>query len=799
MSIALAALGLEASAEEPEPVDQFGDLSCMIIQGLDSFDVDQAKRAMNDDVQVVLAAHPRAPLAGLAPVLQQRLLAGLLAAGRAEAEVAVTVNRDKMCMQAVVREGPVYECDEIRVAGADDFPVSDLVKRLTEPYPPGKAVKPKFLVGDSQQIVAWLDREGKQVDLEPAPWEPGKPAPLAEGSRKELQREVKLALEDLGYHLADFEVAVKADRESHLADLVIRFRDTGSPAVVETIEITGNEISSPEAILRYLDLPMGSRLGRRQLTQIDYELWRSGRFIKHNVATETFEGGKCKLRIEVVESPFAPAIDQPLSRDQTALLKAGRWLANPDAWQGDLVLSGTSAGTGVEVILSPRQGMLGSIFSRTNECTRSATFLGGSGIVGFYPGDLDAKIEAAPPEVRFYFQIQLSLQQQQKDTDKPFSIQMNAGFHNGSKYQDRPLLEATVAVEPAAAVAMATVRDTKVDWDGDVMKLTNAAEHVEIDARSGRLLCFRDQSDPESLQIRFEKGVFQRRHQELSRATAGRTNAFVSERPVSSLLGFLTREDVLRSLLSQVSEQSTDWKWEESDAKRVRLMHRLIELGALQPLDDWMCSGGDKPKEKFKIPSTLDPPNWQAGLALLAVPLADQLYARGSWLWTVWRESALTVAGRGQYTDRELESLFYSNEAGPVCHLVVALLLERVKPEMSHAFATRGMQLREPEHFRKDVLPLLDYYSVTGRCLQRAGQILTAMQQQELAQLTASLPDPWPDCLEALRAELHRRDQEAIELALPAALESSWNQGLQEVVITAFRNLRDRTANNRHR
>ena len=81
LSIALAALGLDSYAKEPEPVDQFGDLSCMIIQGLDSFDVDQAKRAMNDDVQVVLAAHPRAPLAGLAPVLQQRLLAGLLAAG----------------------------------------------------------------------------------------------------------------------------------------------------------------------------------------------------------------------------------------------------------------------------------------------------------------------------------------------------------------------------------------------------------------------------------------------------------------------------------------------------------------------------------------------------------------------------------------------------------------------------------------------------------------------------------------------------------------------------------------------
>lgn len=181
---AMVATGLAQPVDQPEPVDQFGDLSCMIIQGLDSFDPGQAKRALSRDVRAVLAAHPRAPLSGLAPVLRQRLLEGLLAAGRAESEVTVEVNRDDMCMQAVVREGPVYRCGKIRVAGADDFPVSELIERLKSPYPPNNAVKPKFLAGDGQQVVAWHDRDGKKVSLESAPWVPGDPAPLAEGSRK---------------------------------------------------------------------------------------------------------------------------------------------------------------------------------------------------------------------------------------------------------------------------------------------------------------------------------------------------------------------------------------------------------------------------------------------------------------------------------------------------------------------------------------------------------------------------------------------------------------------------------------
>ena len=794
LSLAVLAISGRSHAEDSEPVDQFGDLSCMVVRGLESLDVDQVIRALSRDVEAVLAAHPRAPLAGLAPVLERRLRAGLLAAGRAEAEVTVSVNRDEVCMQAVVREGPVYRCDEIRVVGADAFPGPDLIERLTEPYPPSKAVRPKFLPGDSQKIVAWLDRDGKEVELKPPPWQTGKPAPLAEGSRKKLQREVRLALEDLGYHLADFQVDVEADRATQSADLVIRFRDAGSPSVVEKIEIVGNAKSSRNAIIHNLDLKAGMRLGRRELTQIDCKLWRSGRFIKQDIDTEAFGGGKCKLRIAVVEPPFAPAIDQPLLREQAALLKAGRWLANPDAWQGDLVLSGATENVKVEAILSPGQGMLGSVRSRSDQPPRCVTFLGGPGIVGFYPAGVDAKLESTPPDVRFYFQLRFALEEKPDDSEKPFTVRFDAGFHSGRKHRDYPLLEATVNVEPSAALAMATTHGAHIEWQGDIMSLTNAAHHVEIDAQTGRLLRFQNRANPESLQIRFAEGAFERRYREVRQATAKRPNAFVSERPVSSLLGFLTREDVLRQLLSPVPEKVIDSKWAEADAERLRLFRRLIELGVLEPVDVLMRSGDDESEEKFKIPSTLDPPNWQAGLALAAVPWADPLFARGSWLWTVWREAALTVAGRGVYTDQEIQTLFYSQETGPVCHLVIALLLERVQPKAAHAFATRGMVLREPEGFRKDVSPLVDDYSVTGKVLRRASRILAAMEQQELAQLTAFLPSPWPDCLETLRAELARRDQEAIELALPAALELSWNQGLNQMVLAALEPLRDRPA-----
>jgi hypothetical protein len=38
------------------------------------------------------------------------------------------------------------------------------------------------------------------------------------------------------------------------------------------------------------------------------------------------------------------------------------------------------------------------------------------------------------------------------------------------------------------------------------------------------------------------------------------------------------------------------------------------------------------------------------------------------------------------------------------------------------------MGLIEPEHFRKDVSPLVDDYSVTGKVLRRASRILAALQ-----------------------------------------------------------------------
>jgi hypothetical protein len=357
------------------------------------------------------------------------------------------------------------------------------------------------------------------------------------------------------------------------------------------------------------------------------------------------------------------------------------------------------------------------------------------------------------------------------------------------------LVEVTASVEPSAAIALATARGAQAEWNGDVLALTNAKEHIEIDARTGRLLGYRDRSNPEALQVRFAEGVFENRSREVRQAMAERPNAFVSERPISSLLGFLTREDVLRGVLGPDAEKVIASSWSEVNVERLRLLHRLIELGTLEPLDDILQSGHDGPKQKFEIPPTLEPPNWLAAVAMAAVPWADPLFARGSWLWTVWRETGLTVAGRGAFTGQELDGLFSSPDTGPVCHLTVAWLLERFQPKAAHAFATRGTWLREAADFRKDFLPLLDQNSVAGKCLHQAGRILAAMEPQDLAQLTASLTKPWPDCLETLRAELARRRQDPIERVLPAALEASWNRGLGGLVMAALQDLRDRTAN----
>ena len=95
--------------------------------------------------------------------------------------------------------------------------------------------------------------------------------------------------------------------ETRTVDLLVRIDELGSAATLQTISVTGNERSTEAAILDWLDVHMGEVLTRRRLADMDQRLWRSGRFIKHQVKAEPLTEGRAgkRVTIELQESPYA--------------------------------------------------------------------------------------------------------------------------------------------------------------------------------------------------------------------------------------------------------------------------------------------------------------------------------------------------------------------------------------------------------------------------------------------------------------------------------------------------------------
>jgi hypothetical protein len=133
-----------ATGTEHEPVDQFGDLSKLIVHGADAFSPHRLRDALRSDFVTIAAAHPRAPLESLPQVVQERLLAGYQQAGHVDARVEVRINRAQHCLEAVIDEGPVYLCGDVRIEGAVSIDAAQLTERLTLPYVPEKAVELEF-------------------------------------------------------------------------------------------------------------------------------------------------------------------------------------------------------------------------------------------------------------------------------------------------------------------------------------------------------------------------------------------------------------------------------------------------------------------------------------------------------------------------------------------------------------------------------------------------------------------------------------------------------------------------------
>lgn len=832
---------LPAADHGPRLVGDWSDPNRLEIRGSQTFSAVAIRSAVLRDDDVTLAGHPAANLAAYVGRIRQKVLTGYRHAGFPEASVDVFPEEETHRLVVRVAEGPRFTAGEIEIVGAATIPADALVARLSEAYPPGRALSESVPAGEGASRVVWVNTEGMAVELLPPVWPVGQPAPFpvrplryVDAPPSALQRALASALADLGYPFAGFEYEILLNPGQRLARLQIRLIDEGPGPVLRRIDTAGNERNSREEIVEYLGLQPGTLIDRGALASLHRALWRSGRFLSWDIKPARLSPGcddpgaepneGLALHIEVCENPHGPRLSEELSAEERILLKARDWLADFNAWGGDLVIEAAwpkAAGGGA--IVSPGRGWILWVRDPTGEdlywplhhavtATPDAVMLHSLA----HGTRLDLCGDPGTLTGRFAFVLEPSSE------NKGFLAKF--GFlYNWKDAVEEPRVLLDLNLAPAAFLALAHDPDVRCEIRNDVLSVSaGEGRHFQADAATGRVIEILYRPEPPtggdapdrtadapgdatqapgdstksasgppqesdaaaesaSARLYFEPGAFERREAEMLAATAAHAPEPGVVRPARSVALFL---------LSEWLGPGTNPSSDETRLAR-QAIEAMVARGVFDPLEEAMLKAwapGDA-GDSFSIPVEVQEDMWGPYIRPRAARLVDGLFPRRSWPWTVIRSMVLQCAGEAQWAWADVNWLYESAETGPLCSLVAANLLRRSMPAGARAFSDLGLQRLSLPRFRDDCRPLLDEQGAIGRCLAGVAESVRAMDETDIEALAAALPAPYSEYLSEARRVLRSDPDRPAKEALGEVLDRLWELGLKNQLQAALQGL----------
>lgn len=788
----------KAPAQLAEPAGDYGDPRRLLIEGTETFSPSEVKAALLQDYDLLMAAHPSAPLGQYVDVLRQKLAAGYRHGGFPEVEVRLRVNRDLVRLEAAVEEGPRYTAGEVRVSGAETIDAAGLTKRLTEPFPPPDAMPAVAGAPHQQAAAPWVDQYGKKVERKEPLWKPGKPAPFDRPTRNKMRRRLERAFADQGRFSAKFDLDVVAQSDQNSADLVVTITEEGPQAVVGRIDIRGNKSNSRQQVLGYLELEPGRPLTDHTCSRLRDRLWRSGRFLSCRVKPiEPADGGReVALDIELTEYAKAPPLRQELSPAEKVALRLRDWLADPDRWQADLVIRGRPFGPGMSGVFSPGSGSLfqfGLPEDADEQTPAKLTFVASTQHVGLYLPPCGRKLTGRPQGAAVLANVALAAAEKPEDLQRPFQLRFGIGVHVPPPGEVIEPFRLTMQLDPSAFLGIIHQGNAQCRLQDGVLSVSNPrGERWRVDAQSGRLLEYTwdEEVGGPSLKICFVPGELKRRLARIEKQTAEYPDAFDPQRPLSSLLEVLCHQQLI-SAFAQLKPRQR---------RTLETVRGMIGRGVLEPVDRLILTsnaGGDGDfKIPFQPPKPGDPSavNPLAMILRLALPQYGRLFPHDSWPWTLGREAAFVATGSSKYTDAELQKLYTSDENGPLCFLATGCLLELLNPRLARPFAAKGLEKLSVDDFRKDYHILIHGDGIAGECIRRAAEILRDLDRPQVELLTKAFPGEHGRLLGRAAEVLRRHRDRPIAEALPEVLDDLWQRGLYRTVRTALADLQQRTS-----
>ncbi len=733
-----------------EPVGSVGDPQALVFEGVTAFEPDELRGAVLGDTQVFMAAHPTAERAAYLKLVQERLLAGYRFMGFGEASVAVRVEGAKL--RARVSEGKRFRTGIIRLKGA-------------------KAVKPALI---ETRLAA---KEGA--------WAEGAWATMDAGAGARIARAVEAIYREEGYFFAEVEATVKVgkseskiptgprrnevstSRPGKSAALQLRVKKEGPAGICGAITVKGAKASTAKSVRAASGLKKGERVDSARLQAAWTALRSTGRF--RGLRVEPKPGkGSVGVEITVTELEGVPPLGKPLTLAQSTLLATQRWLSKLGEAGYDLsakVVGELPGGFGeIRALLGPTQGV--AVTARRGEDSLMAQLRPGK--AGLYTPA--RRCEGTDIGGRVTLQVSLGLEDPSKP--HPFTFQLGAGY---STLEGPTPVDLELNLEPGAFLLIAERHKATAKTEGGVTTVVLRPEGGEtkaimkVEAATGRLLSL----EAGELTLKTVKGAFAEVDALAAKASS---NTWKATRPLMSYVDF-----ALGWTLGGVLEA------EASPELRAALpaLLRLLEEGVLSPAMDAVAEEDSKAKPFQLPPVTEAPTNPMEALVLGVLFFADQFFPYGSWPWTLLRQGALVVIGKGQYTGAELQRVAQSGQMGPVGRLAYATALGLIGSPARVPFAQLGLAGLGAEAFLKDVRVLMRGPSGAPKALRHAVATLRTLKAKEI-QALAGLVEPGHrafvgDLLRTL-ADPITKDEAAIE----AALSKAWEAGLKAVVKEAL-------------
>jgi hypothetical protein len=791
-----------------------------------TFPADELRRAVCADLDVIMASHAGAPLADYLTSTSEALRRGYLSEGFPNARMQVTANEEQGHLDVTIQEGPRYLAGDVQLEGAETISPERLTQWLTEHSMRLDAASTD-LDGRDGVEPEWLTRKSDSKHPARGLWQAGEPAGFDQPNMKALEEKIRDAYKAAGRHAPKFRVELVPEPEKKTAYLAVEILDEGPESRVEEIEITGNEKNTREEVLAYLKAEPGMLLTRAERVRIERSLWQSARFRKFTVTSvpPVKAMDKFKLQIKLTEYAPAPRLSEPFSVEESALLKCRDWLLESSRRGDDFVMRTRGDANLFEAVISFDHGVLvwtGEFGKSLPEGLQYAAVMSDRS-VGLYSKPRKAKFEGLPERVGVILTQSLTLS---KGGGRPFRYMIGCGAKTIATGSPPEPCRPTNRFEPVAMLAMAHQEELQCRLSEGVLTVDGSefgklrvkvetGEMIEfgfskenkadaeptkaapVDGAVNSLLAHSpDGSEADWMIVRPARGAFDDRLKEIRQATAGFQPPQKSPGPLSSMLRFgLERE--LWALMDQEDEPAI----RDDMLRAVDFAAKLLDRGLLSPLDasySELIAHADS--EAFSIPST-DPKRTvtteDSAAELLAMfssqmpGVADRIFPRHSWAWTITREAALASSGRLKYSLDELSRGLAPEAFGPLACWSIATGASSFKMlPVQQRYATEGLRRLQLADFRRDCRILLDPDCLAGQCALKLAETVRLMNEDE-AQYLISLAPSKSDWLTPLVQTLRENSQQPLGDALQFALDRAWQAGWSEQTRAALQALLD--------